>query len=466
MIAQACALLRYVLLARLLGPEQLGVAATLILTSQFLESISEGGGDRFLIQDRDGDNPRVQRLVHLMSVGRGIFMALALVVLAVPLAGFYHRPELVMAFIALSISPLIGGFLHFDLRRLQRSHDFSREATVTLAGELVGLAATMIAAFLTRDFTAVIWGMTARSLTLVIVSWAKAERRYEIGYSSEYARRLAAFATPLMANGMLLFFGSQGDRLIISNQLGMAELGHYSAVLLLVFYPSQVISRFTQAMQLPLLANARGNPAEFKARSDDLAGQALVMAVIQVIGFAIVAPFAVPVLYGKAFSLPVLIIALIGILQAHRFIRLWPTTQALAMGRSSIVLANTFIRLTAFPLAILGMWSIGGLLGLILGFVLGELLAFVAAIALSNRAAGRPWFESFSRVFAFIIVCSAVGLAAWALSGPPAIAAAAWLVALLCGAAVAWRERQLLRTALDKALVQIGRAPRGTAGEA
>ena len=31
-IAQVCALLRYVLLARLLGPEQLGLAAALILT--------------------------------------------------------------------------------------------------------------------------------------------------------------------------------------------------------------------------------------------------------------------------------------------------------------------------------------------------------------------------------------------------------------------------------------------------
>jgi hypothetical protein len=130
------------------------------------------------------------------------------------------------------------------------------------------------------------------------------------------------------------------------------------------------------------------------------------------------------------------------------------------------VLANTFIRLTAFPLATLGMWLIGGLLGLILGFVLGELMAFVAAIALSNRAAGHPWFESFSRVFAFILVCCTVAVAAWTLSGPPAVAAAAWVVALACGGGVAWRERKLLRAAVDKGLEQLGRRPRGTAGEA
>ena len=64
--AQACALLRYILLARLLGPEQLGLAVALILTAQFFESVTDSGGDRFLVQDAQGDDPAVQRLVHLV----------------------------------------------------------------------------------------------------------------------------------------------------------------------------------------------------------------------------------------------------------------------------------------------------------------------------------------------------------------------------------------------------------------
>jgi O-antigen/teichoic acid export membrane protein len=460
LVTQACALLRYVVLARMLGPEQLGIAATLILTSQFLESISDGGGDRFLVQDRDGDKPRVQRLVHLMALARGLFMAVALVVLSGPLAHFYHRPELGPAFIALAISPLIGGFLHFDLRRMQRRHDFSREASVMLIGELVGLAATIIAAFLTHDFTAVIWGMTARSLTLVVASWRVAERRYAAGYSAEYARRLAAFAMPLMANGILLFFGAQGDRLLISNRLGVAELGHYSAVLLLVLYPSQVLSRFIQAIQLPLLASVRDDPVALRSRMDTLSGQALVLAVAQTFGFAVVAPFAVPLLYGPAFGLPTLVIALIGILQAHRFIRLWPTVEALAVGRSTIVLGNNLIRLSAIPMAIWGMALLGGLVGLILGLVIGEVVAFIAAVVLSNRAAGLAPFTNFSRVLAFTVTCAVVGLAAWSLIERPAIAAAAWAAALFCVGAVMFLERRLLYLAITMVLDRLRRRPK------
>src|SRR5690242_2104402 len=56
-IGQACALLRYTLLARLLGPRQLGLVATLILVSNFFELVSDTGSDRFLVQDPDGDEP-------------------------------------------------------------------------------------------------------------------------------------------------------------------------------------------------------------------------------------------------------------------------------------------------------------------------------------------------------------------------------------------------------------------------
>src|SRR5690606_936968 len=107
--------------------------------------------------------------------------------------------------------------------------------SVVLWGEICCLAVTAVAAVLTRDFTAVIWGMTARSLAMVATSWWKSERRYSVRYSTRDAPRLARFALPLMANGLLLFFTAQGDRLLIGNQLGVTELGHYSAILLLIY---------------------------------------------------------------------------------------------------------------------------------------------------------------------------------------------------------------------------------------
>src|SRR5947209_10059109 len=145
--SQAAALLRYVLLARILGPEQLGYAAMLILTAQCFESISDTGADRFLIQDAEGDTPVMQGFVQLIMLGRGVLIAIALAAFAVPLAGLYKSAALVPGLIALGLAPLIGGFTHLDIRRLQRHHDFWPESITTMVGEIVGLAATGAAAW-------------------------------------------------------------------------------------------------------------------------------------------------------------------------------------------------------------------------------------------------------------------------------------------------------------------------------
>ncbi len=449
-IAQLCALLRYTLLARLLGPQQLGLAVTLILTSQFFESISDSGSDRFLIQDRDGDEPRVQRLVHLLAVVRGVSIALALIVFSRPIAHFYHQPVLASGLIGLALAPFIMGFMHYDLRRMQRHHDFTREGTVMMAAESVGLIATAIAAYITRDFTAALYGLIVRAFTMVIVSRLTAQRPYQLGYSREHAKRLATFAMPLVANGLLLFVAGQGDRLLIGNRLGVAQLGHYSAILLLIYYPSMMISRYVTAMHLPVIAAARHSNEGLHRATDALAGETLLLALAMAAGFAIIAPVAVPLLYGTAFRQPEIVVALIGILQAFRFVRLWPTTEALAIGRSGIVLTNNLFRMMAFPAAIVGLTTIGGLVGLTIGFMMSEVAALAVAVVLVNRALGRPLFADSDRFAILTAACGSIAAAAWGFGSGHlvlAVLAGAGSVALIC--ALCWRERTTMARAMQ-----------------
>jgi O-antigen/teichoic acid export membrane protein len=403
-VAQVCALLRYTILARLLGAEQLGLAAAIILTSQFFESITDSGSDRFLIQDRDGDAPEVQKFVQMVFAGRGILLAIALATFAWPIAAFYRVPSLGPALAVLAVSPLIYGFFHLDMRRAQRNKDFRTEGIALLVSESAGLVATVTAAVLTRSYTSILYGLIVRSIAIVLVSHLKAERPYAIAFSAKYAPRLARFAAPLMLNGLLIFFGSQGDRIVIGDRLGLAALGHYSAVLLLVFYPSAVISRYVSAIHLPNIATAaHESGARATVAMDRLAGQTLLLGMLLVAGFTVVGPTAVVVLYGSKFQQPVLDVCLIGFLQAIRLIRIWPNTAAIGIGRSGIVLANNISRLVGLGL---GLWA-GvrgfGIPGVVGGLIVGELAALITALLLLNRATGSRPYHDMDR-FAFLVL--------------------------------------------------------------
>ena len=411
MVAQICGLLRYTVLARFLGPEQLGIAAALILTGQFFDSISDSNGDRFLIQDKDGDSPDAQRLAQLSFVVRGTFLAVLLVALAGPIAALIGVKVLVPGIMTLGLSSFIVGFLHLDIRRAQRHHNFLTDGYATLFSESFALIGTVAAAYFLRNYMAVLFGIVIRPLVIVIVSHLRAKRKYELGYVRKYAGRLAQFSIPLMINGLFLFFGGQSDRILIGRELGLTELGKYSAVLLLIYYPSALVQRNLAALHLPRVAKAN---RDFQPHAeDDLVSHIALLAMLMLVGFAAVAPTAIHILYGQRFVQPILVVAMIGALQAARFMRQWPTTAALAAGDSRNILWGNILRLVGVPGAILSFALGGGIEWIVASLIFGEIFALGTSLLLLNRTMNRAILFGFSRYFEFGAACALLLAIVW-----------------------------------------------------
>ena len=384
-VAQASALLRYLVLARVLGPGQLGIAAMLILVSQFFDQISDAGFDRLLIQSSIGNTRTMNATVHGALILRGLAISSTITLTSGLIARFFHQPAMQHALLLLAVAPIMNCFTHYDFRRVQRHHRFASDGVMTIVSELASLITIVVVVLLTRSFVAVAWSLIVRGLVAAIMSQLLARRPYSVKFDRRHFQAMTSFGLPLMANGVLLFLTGQGDRLFIGNQLGAEALGHYSAVILLIFYPATMLSRLVQSINLPIISERRAN-VEFRSRAiNRLAGQASTLGLAMTMGFAFIAPFAVPILYGKQFTLPILLLALIGVLQGARFMRLWPVTVSLAAGKSHIVLANSVARFVAFPLALVFVKWLGGLAGVIVAFIVAEFFAFIVSLMQLHR---------------------------------------------------------------------------------
>ncbi|MBL8554510.1 MAG: oligosaccharide flippase family protein [Phenylobacterium sp.] len=445
MVAQGVALLRFIILARLLGAEELGLAAMLILTSQFFQAISDTGSDRFLVQDDGGDSPSMQGFVQFVLSLRGLLIGLALVLFSGLAAQLYREPQLAGSLMALGLAPLIGGFIHLDFRRVQRDGDFRPESIGIIVSEVLSLVANVAAAYVTRDHTSVVYGLVVRSLLLVIISHITATRPYRWAWNREEGLRFSRFAAPLFLNGLLLFIGSQGDRLLVGTSLGATALGHYSAILLLIYYPTGVLIRFLAVTALPQLAAARGEPARFQREASRFGGRTTLMALGVAAGFALVAPIFTPIFYGKSFAQPLVIFALIGALQSARFLRVWPTTIANGIGRSMVILLNNVGRMVAVPIALLANAEFHTLEAIVIGFIGGEIVAMLVALWLLQRAGALSLRRELIRIALFLAGCTAISGAAWSLQAGNYVLSLAFGAGGLVVAAVVLRmEREVL----------------------
>src|SRR6056297_4064766 len=111
---------RHILVARMLGVEDYGIAVTFAVSAALVEMASTFGLQKLIVQAREGDDPAWQAALQGFHLLRGVLAAAVLFALAKPIATFFGVSNLVWAYQVLALAPLLLGFEHFDIHRLTR----------------------------------------------------------------------------------------------------------------------------------------------------------------------------------------------------------------------------------------------------------------------------------------------------------------------------------------------------------
>ncbi|NJM81628.1 MAG: oligosaccharide flippase family protein [Tabrizicola sp.] len=80
-------LLRNLIVARLISVEDYGIAATFAISMSIVEMMTTIGLHQLIIQDKDGEDPRLQSVLQGFHLFRSLFSGLILFLLAIPSPG-------------------------------------------------------------------------------------------------------------------------------------------------------------------------------------------------------------------------------------------------------------------------------------------------------------------------------------------------------------------------------------------
>src|ERR1017187_1787789 len=87
--SQACSFIRSIIVARLLSPENFGVAAIFATLLSLLEMVSNLSSSVLIVQAGDGDEPALQNHAQLTLAARGVWNALLFLALAGPVSQLF-----------------------------------------------------------------------------------------------------------------------------------------------------------------------------------------------------------------------------------------------------------------------------------------------------------------------------------------------------------------------------------------
>jgi lipopolysaccharide exporter len=222
-VTRVISLVRFVILARLLAPDDFGLLAIAWVAIELLLTLTDLGMVTALVQ-RDRVDASQFDTAWTVGLVRALVVAVAIVVGAPLIAELFEEPRAAGILRALAVAPLLSALASIKIAELTRNLQF-RKLTLIRVPEAAVEAAVSIALATVLGVWALVVGVLVANVVRVVLSYLLAPHRPRISFDQGAARSLFRFGRWLFAVGVLGLAGEALLRAGIARRLGTAELG-------------------------------------------------------------------------------------------------------------------------------------------------------------------------------------------------------------------------------------------------
>ncbi len=255
---QGVRLVTALILARLLGPADFGVANQAIVTVTLVALLATFGLVPVLVQ-RPDLGERHRHAAAWLSAATGTAAAAVTFATAGPVAALFDSPELVAVMRVLSLLVLLKAVAVTPTALLMRDLRFESLARAELAaavgGALVGIAGAAAGARY--------WAPVAQMLatdTILVALLVRVERP-RLGPTDRAAvGDIARFGGAVVSTNAVNYASNNGDNLLIGAVLGRTPLGLYALAYRVLSIPLQVVGQTVSRTVLPAFSRAQDEP--------------------------------------------------------------------------------------------------------------------------------------------------------------------------------------------------------------
>jgi O-antigen/teichoic acid export membrane protein len=440
-----------IVLARLLFPEDYGLAAMVLVFAGIVPVFSDLALGAALVQRRDLTESD-RSTVFWTSTGIGFAFTFLGFGLSWPVAAFFGEPEVQPLFAALSLTFAVTALGTTQRALLTREMNFrALELRLMAASFLAGMLGIALAVA-GYGAWAIIGQQVAAAAASTALLWVFSPWRPRFVFSAASLRRLAGFSGNVFGTRLLFYFNRSSDNLLVGRVLGAGSLGAYNLAYNVMLAPLNRLGWPVAEVLFPAFSRMQDEPERMASawvRVNRLVGAFTVPATL---GLVIVAPEFVTAVLGARWEAaePVIrLLAWVGLLQS-----LGTLNSAILQARDR---TGTLLRYAVVALAAsLVAFAVGlewGIVGVAAGYALASTVVEPYYAWLTARAVEVPLsalLRGLRGVFEAAVAMTACVLAAKLVLVPEELQAG-WqlLLLVLVGAAVylplcAWRAPEVL----------------------
>ena len=437
--AQVCSFLRNAILGHTLAKGDFGIAATLTMVLALIESVTDVGADRLIVQSPGGNDPKFVATAHSVLIGRGILTSLILFMVAGPFCRFLGIEGAQHAFELIAIVPFIKVFSHLGTRVAQRGLNNQPQMLTEVLPQVVALALIFPALKLFPSYAVVAALSLSQAFASLIASHLVSKQPYSVAVDRPVLQQLIAFGWPIWLSAFPLSAVYQGDRLLIGKFYGMEPLAGYSVAFLMTMVPALIAAKVGHALMLPLLSSRAGDERALANRFASLSSVTALAAALYLVVFGIAGGTILPLAFGPQYAGLGALSGWLALMWTVRMLQVVPGMAVMAHGQTQPFLVAGMIRACALAPALFLAVQDYRIETLAMAGVVGEMASFAYITWYAGKCSPSLPSISVNSNAWLAAVAAVVSMTSIVLVNPSTadhVAAAALLAACVTGYAV------------------------------
>jgi PST family polysaccharide transporter/lipopolysaccharide exporter len=253
-----------VVLARLIGPESVGIAGIVLLVLSATKRFTNIGLDAALIQNEDEDVDRYLDTTWLLMSARGVVMALVMVASAPLIADVFDKPSVEPLVRVMAISPLFVGLRNPGVVYFQKNLEFHKQFVYKVSGEVVQFFAAVGYALVNPTAEAFVVGYVVSDGFRFLLSYVIQSYRPRPVFDRALATELVDYGKWVTGNSMLYFLYSEGDDAVVGWLLGPAALSFYQYAYRFSNAPATELTQVISSVMFPTFSHLQDEPGRLR----------------------------------------------------------------------------------------------------------------------------------------------------------------------------------------------------------
>lgn len=365
-------------LARLLSPSDFGLMGMIMVVVGFAQAFADMGISNAIIHRQDATKNQLSSL-YWLNIIAGIIVFFVVCASAPIVVGFYHEPRLYNLLYLTAVIFLITPFGQQFQILMQKELRFNELAKIEIATSIVNSAVAIVLAFSGLGVYSLIWGQLAGTSTKVLMLFSMGWQHWGPGfYFSKYdLKGYLSFGLYQMGERSINYLNSNLDYLLIGSMLGAKSLGYYTLAYNLIIRPSLLINPVITKVAFPVFSRMQSETDRLKR------GYLKVLQLLSTVNFpmmaglAVVAPMAVPVIFGEQWLPSIILIQILTLVGLLRSTGSPVGSLLLAKGRADLGFKwNIALMITQIPGLYLGA-KLGGMVGVAIAFAILMAIYFI-----------------------------------------------------------------------------------------